>query len=441
MTRPTDPKDVSMNDMACCADYEQAAGLTRRRFMAGVAAGAGLGVTSTAFGGVFQQVAFGKPHHRNVVVVISLRGGIDGLSVVVPYKERNYYRTRPTIAVPERALICKNHTFGLHPALKPLERHWKSGRLAAVQAVGLKVPDRSHFSAMEAVEDADPGSTLRSGWINRAIGLDGDASPTEAVQFGTSIIPTALAGPAPTIATDSIQDLYLAGANPKWDSGEWRRRRHNQLETVWSDEPGPLGKAARSALRTVDRMAPFARREYKPRHGVRYPDDWPAGDLSDALQNSAQLIRANVGTEVIAVDYGSWDMHTDVGTLEWGDMQSMLRGFARTLAAFLRDLDDVRDRVTVVTISEFGRRLEENSAAGLDHGWGNMMLVAGAGVKGGRYYSRWPGLAGPDLVEGDLAVTTDYRNVLAEIVHDRLGRSVAKSFPGLAYRPIGLMRA
>jgi uncharacterized protein (DUF1501 family) len=439
MTR-TEPEGTSMNEISCCDEYERVAGMTRRRFVAGMAAGTGVGLASTTFGGVFRQVAFGQQAKNNVVVVISMRGGIDGLSVVVPYKEKNYYRSRPTIAVPERALICKNHTFGLHPAMKPLQKYWKQGRLAAVQAVGLKVPDRSHFSAMEAVEDADPGSTLRQGWINRAIGLDQDSSPTEAVQFGTSIIPTALAGPAPSIATDSIQSLYLAGASPEWDDKEWRRRRHNQLETIWGHEPGSLGQAARSALRTVTTMAPYARHEYKPHHGVKYPDDWPAGDLSTALQNTAQLIRANVGTEVVAVDYGSWDMHTDVGTLDWGEMQSMLKGFARTLAAFLRDLDDLRNRVTVVTISEFGRRLDENSAYGLDHGWGNMMLVAGAGVKGGRYYSRWPGLSAADLGEGDLKVTTDYRNVLAEIVHDRLGRSTAKSFPGLKYKPLGLMK-
>lgn len=429
-----------MNEQSCCEEYERVAGLSRRRFMSTMAAGAGLGVASTAFGGVFQQVTFGAKRNGNVIVVISLRGGIDGLSVVVPHKEHNYYRSRPGIAIPERALICKNNTFGLHPALGPMEKFWNQGRFAAVQAVGLKVPDRSHFSAMEAVEDADPGSDLRQGWINRAIGLDRDASPTEAVQFGTSIIPTALAGPAPAIAADSIAGLYLAGASPEWDSKEWRRRRRTQLETIWRDERGPLGTSARSALNTVQKMAPYARAEYQPRHGVTYPTDWPAGDLSDALKNSAQLIRANVGTEVIAIDYGSWDMHTDVGRVDGGGMQSMLNGFAKCLAAFLDDLADMKKRVTVVTISEFGRRVDENSAGGLDHGWGNMMLVAGAGVKGGRYYAKWPGLSGKDLGEGDLKVTTDYRNVLAEIVKDRLNRSPAKTFPHLKYKPVGLMR-
>ena len=175
------------------------------------------------------------------------------------------------------------------------------------------------------------------------------------MQFGTSIVPTALAGPEPTIATDSIAGLYLAAANPEWDSAEWRRRRRNQLETVWGHAPGSIGRAARSALRTVKQMEPYARQTYKPHHGVTYPTDWPAGDLSDALKNTAQLIRADVGTEVVAVDYGSWDMHTDVGSVDGGSMNSMLSGFAKVLAAFLDDLDDLRNRVTVVTISEFGR--------------------------------------------------------------------------------------
>lgn len=426
-------------DNACCDEFQRASELSRRRFMQTMAAGAGMGLAATSFGGVFRQTAFGAQRDNNVLVVISLRGGIDGLNVVVPYKENNYYNSRPGIAIPEGSLICKNDTFGLHPALAPMQKFWDEKRFAAVQAVGLKVPDRSHFSAMEAVEDAHPGSKVRRGWINRAIGLDTGAAPSEAVQFGTSIIPTALTGPAPTIATENIAGLSLAAANPEWDSAEWRRRRRRQLNTVWQHERGSLGRAARSALDTVATMAPYARQTYTSPTGVVYPDDWPAGDLSDALKNSAQLIRANVGTEVITIDFGSWDMHTDVGRVDGGNMQRMLAGFAACVTAFLDDLADLADKVTVVTISEFGRRVDQNGGGGLDHGWGNMMLLAGAGIRGGEYYGKWPGLAPKDLGEGDLKVTTDYRNVLAELVRHRLDRSVAKSFPGLTYKPLGLV--
>jgi len=404
-----------------------------------MAAGAGLAVSSSIFGDVFRQAAFGVTSGNNVLVVISLRGGVDGLSVVVPHFEDNYRALRPGIAVPTESLLARDSSFGLHPEMAPLLPFWTTNKLAAVQAVGLKVPDRSHFSAMEIVEDADPGSSVRSGWINRTIGLDSDAFPTEAVQFGTSIVPTALSGRAPALATPSIKELYLAGANPEWDDLEWMNRRRTQLETVWGGVKGSLGVAARSALATVEQLAPFRAEIYTPHNGVTYPDDWPAGDLSDALKNTAQLIRADVGTEVVAIDYGSWDMHTDIGTLEWGDMQSMLGGFAKALAAFLTDLGDTGDRVTVVTISEFGRRVEVNGGGGVDHGWGNMMLVAGGGVKGGQYYGSWPGLRDQDLEEGDLKVTTDYRNVLAEIVKSRFNRTEASVFPGLTYQPLNLM--
>lgn len=428
-----------MNSTVCCQEFERAADLSRRRFLGGIAAAAGLGVASSVFGDVFRQTAFGTTQGNNVLVVISLRGGVDGLSVVVPHFEDNYLALRKSIAVPTNALLARDSFFGLHPAMQPLLPFWNANRLAAVNAVGLKVPDRSHFTAMEAVEDADPGSQARRGWVNRTIGLDTDAFPTEAVQFGTSIVPTALSGPAPTLATPSIKELYLAGANPEWDDQEWMNRRRTQLETIWGGAKGTLGVAARSALSTVEQLAPFRAETYTPHNGVTYPDDWPAGDLSHALQNTAQLIRADVGTEVVTIDYGSWDMHTDIGTLEWGGMQSMLRGFAEAVAAFLTDLSDTGNRVTVVTISEFGRRVEANGAGGVDHGWGNMMLVAGGGVRGGQYYGSWPGLNNRDLEEGDLKVTTDYRNVLAEIVKSRFNRTEASVFPGLTYAPLGVM--
>jgi len=368
------------------------------------------------------------------VVVLSLRGGVDGMSVVVPYGDPAYLGLRGSIAVPEGSLLQKDTLFGLHPDLAPLEQQWIDGRMAAVHATGLRVPNRSHFSAMEEVEDADPGSDIRRGWINRAIGLDTDAFPAEAVQFGTSIVPTSLTGPAPVIAAQSMKELVLAGANPQWDDATWQGRRRTQLETTWSHAGGALGVSARDALSTVDELAPYARATYTPHNGAVYPTDWRARDLADALANTAQLIRANVGTEVVAIDYGSWDMHTGIGNLQWGDMQSMLKGFASALAAFLKDVSDLGNRVTVVTISEFGRRAQVNGGGGLDHGWGNMMLLFGGGVKKG-YYGSWPTLAADKLVDGDLKVTTDYRNVLGEVVEKRLNRAPTSVFPNLSYSP------
>jgi hypothetical protein len=154
--------------------------------------------------------------------------------------------------------------------------------------------------------------------------------------------------------------------------------RRAGLNTVWSKATGPLGVAGRAALSVSSRLGPVADQTYRPQNGVSYPGAWPSKELADALRDTAQLIRADVGAEIISVDYGSWDMHSEYGSEDVGQMQSMVTGFAQSVNAFLRDLGTLRSRVTVVTISEFGRRVTENGNRGLDHGWGNMMLLMGA---------------------------------------------------------------
>jgi uncharacterized protein (DUF1501 family) len=420
---------------ACCQEFDRAAGISRRRFLQGVAAASGAGVATSVFGDAFRQTAYGATTGGNVLVVISLRGGIDGLGVVVPHGDAAYYTARPSIGVPAGALLAKDAMFGLHPSMKPLEWAFTSGELAAVQAVGLAVPNRSHFSAMEEVEDADPGSSARRGWVNRMIGLDTRNDPSEAVHLTSSIVPAMLAGPAPVLAADSVDQISLVGAE---EDDAWADRRRAQLDLMWGGE-STLHNAFRSAVRTVDLIAPVASTDYVP--DVTYPRNWPATDLSDALKDTARLIKADIGTEVVSIDYGSWDMHSDYGTTEWGDMQNMTAGLAGELDAFLRDLGPVlRSRVTVVTISEFGRRIKENGNRGLDHGWGNMMLVAGGGVQGGKYYGTWPGLGTGTAVDDDLQVTTDYRDVLGEVIGARFpDRSLSSVFPGLSPAPLGLM--
>lgn len=418
----------------CCTEFARTAELSRRRFVQGLAAAASAGALTSVFGDAVRQTAFAASPGGNVLVVLSLRGGIDGLGLVVPHGDPGYAAARPSIAVPAGALLAKDATFGLHPALAPLEWAFTSGELAAVHAVGLPVPNRSHFSAMEEVEDADPGSATRRGWVNRMIGLDTAEQPVEAVHLGGSVMPTMLSGPAPALASNRLDQVSLVGAERE---EEWSRRRRSSLELMWRGD-GPLHRAYRSAVRTVDSVAAVTGTEYAP--SVTYPRAWPASDLCDALQDTARLIKADIGTQVVSIDYGSWDTHSDYGTTEWGDMQSMTAGLAGALDAFLRDLGPLRERVTVVTISEFGRRVRENGNRGLDHGWGNVMLLAGGGVKGGRYLGRWPGLGtGADL-DDDLQVTTDYRDVLGEVVARRFpDRSVAQVFPGHSVRPLGVM--
>ncbi|CAN5309919.1 DUF1501 domain-containing protein [soil metagenome] len=434
MTHPT-------SQHRCCADFEAATRLSRRRLLQGMAAAGGAGVATSVFGDAFRQTAFAATTGGNVLVVLSLRGGIDGLGMVVPHADPAYYTARPTIAVPSSALVAKDSYFGLHPKLTPLAWLFAAGELAAVHAVGLAVPNRSHFSAMEEVEDADPGSSARRGWVNRMVGLDpalqDQGDPTQAIHLTSSIVPTMLSGAAPTLAVNRVDDIALIGAEDT-DDAAWARRRRDQLELMWEGGTSGVHRAYRSAVRTADLIAPVARATYTP--AVSYPRSWPASGLSDALKDTAQLIKADVGTEVVSIDYGSWDMHSDYGTLEWGDMQSMLGGFAAVLDAFMRDLGPLRSRVTVLTISEFGRRVKENGNRGLDHGWGNMMLVAGGGVKGGAYYGTWPGLGTGTQVDDDLQVTTDYRNILGEVISRRFpDRSVSGVFPGLSYAPLGLM--
>src|SRR5680860_11695 len=424
----------------CCHEYERAARLSRRRFLQGVAATSTATVATTMFGDALRQATFAAPGDSasgNVLVVISLRGGIDGLGMVLPHGAPGYYTARRSLAVPIESLLARAELFCLHPNMAPLQSLLQHAVLAAVHAVGMEVPNRSHFLAMEEVEDADPASSVRRGWVNRMIGLDGDSAPSEAVHLTSSIVPTMLVGPAPTVSADRLEGISLAGGD---GTDIWATRRRRALDMVWEPAGGPLGHAGRSALQTVDQLAPIAAAPYVPSNDVTYPDEWPATDLSAALKDTAQLIRAGVGTEVVSIDYGSWDMHSDYGTTEWGEMQSMVAGFAGALDAFLRDLGELRSKVTVVTISEFGRRIAENGNRGLDHGWGNMMLLAGGGVKGGQYYANWPGLGTDQLVDGDLAVTTDYRNVLGEVVaHSFPDRAIPEVFPGLTFQPLGVM--
>ena len=419
-----------------CEEFDRAAAVSRRRFLQGAAAAGAGAVTTSLFGDAFRQTAFAATPGRNVLVVISMRGGVDGLGVVVPHGDPGYYSARPRLAVSRAGLVAQDSFFGLHPSMRPLAWLYDSGELAAVHAVGMARPNRSHFLAMEEIEDADPASSTRRGWVNRMVGLDRVARPTEAIHVNGTVTPTMLAGPAPTLSASKLSKFSLPGAVDGWADN-----RRAQLRTVWGPAGGPLGVAGRSALQVAGRLGRVAGQTYRPRNGVTYPTAWPSTGLSAALKDTAHLIRADVGAEIVSIDYGSWDMHSNYGNEGAGDMQAMVSGFARSLDAFLRDLGELRSRVTVVTISEFGRRVAENGNRGLDHGWGNMMLLVGGGVRGGRYYGRWPGLRTGELEDGDLQVTTDYRNVLGEVIARRFpDRSVGKVFPGLTYRPVGLMR-
>jgi uncharacterized protein (DUF1501 family) len=311
--------------------------------------------------------------------------------------------------------------------MKPMLPLWNAGKVAAVHATGLPVANRSHFSAMEELEDADPGSSARVGWLNRLVGQDTYTHPLQGIGLGMSVPITALYGPEPTVTATSIDDLDLAGANDRDTAG----RRRTSMRTMWASAPGPLGRGARSALTAVADFEPARRTPEAPWNGAVYSDD----DLGRALHAAARTIKGDVGAQVIAVDHeDGWDMHVGLGTLDWGRMIQNASALATSISGFFTDLGSRASKVTLVTISEFGRRVKENANYGLDHGHGNVMLIVGAGVKGG-YYGTWPGLQ--NSLDADLAVTTDYRSVLSEIVVKRLGASSAAVFPGFAPEPVG----
>ena len=433
MNEPETPQLPAPREPGCCEEMARTEGLSRRRFLQAAAA---TGVATTAvFGDTVRQTAYAATTGGNVLVVLSLRGGIDGLGMVVPHGDPGYAAARPSIAVPTRSLVAKDEMFGLHPSLAPLQGLWDAGRMAAVHAVGLEMPNRSHFSAMEEIEDADPLSRERVGWVNRMVGLDAGVQPWSAMHVNAAMTPTMMAGPVATVACRDLGSFDVPGTGSD-DSLAPRRRR--SLRWAWRAERGPLGRAARTAMQTSAQLGAVGAAAYEP--AAAYPQDWPGKPLGDALKDTARLVKADIGVQVVSLDYGSFDHHANYGTTEWGPMQGNLRGLAQAVDAFFRDLGPTADRVTLVTISEFGRRVKENGSRGLDHGWGNAMLVMGGGVRGGRYLGRWPGLGEGSLLDGDLAVTTDYRQVLGEVLTRRFpDRSIAQVFPGLSYAPLGLL--
>jgi uncharacterized protein (DUF1501 family) len=399
-------------------------GVTRR----GVLKSTALVGATTAFGSAVVTMTADPSYAASsgsTIVVVSLRGAADGLSLVVPHGDPAYYAARPKIAVPQDRLVAADGFFGLHPALAPLVPLWSAGRLAAVHATGLPVANRSHFAAMEELEDADPGSTTRVGWLNRLVGATPNASALSGVAVGP--LTTALAGPAPVMSFSSLEDAGVAGVSMRTSAASSRLRA---MRTQWRDADGDMGSAFRTALSAVGDLGPA-------RAQADRSASYPKSDLGRSLAAVARTIRGGVGVSAVTVDSGDWDMHLGLGSPSAGWMVRNATDLAGCIAAFFTDLGAAGDRVTLVTISEFGRRVQENANQGLDHGWGNVMFVAGAGVRGGQYYGRWPGLA--NTLDADLTVTTDYRSVLAEIVAARTTSSVAQVFPGFQRERVGVM--
>jgi uncharacterized protein (DUF1501 family) len=405
----------------CCAEYAAVqASVSRRSLLAGSLALAG--VSTVVGSGVVTASPARAASASSVLVLLSLRGAADGLSMVVPHADPVYYAARPTIAIPSDRLLVKDGFFGLHPSMSALVPLWQAGKVAAYHATGLPVANRSHFSAMEELEDADPGSRERVGWLNRLIGGTPGSSPLQGFAAGTSTIPTSLIGPQATMSAGSVGDVAL----PDSDS---EGRRAASLRMMWDGERSSLGRGMRATFEAIDGFG-------AAKASTDNRKSFPGTGLGASLSTAARIIRGDVGVEAITVDQGNWDMHSGMGSADGGWMAGNAKDFAESVAAFFADLGTQESKVTLVAVSEFGRRVVENDSQGTDHGYGNVMFVAGAGVRGG-YHGRWPGLA--STYDADLTVTTDYRQVLADVVSRRFGASVATVFPGLKYAPTGVM--
>jgi uncharacterized protein (DUF1501 family) len=396
------------------------ANLTRRRLL-GTCAAAGAGAAASA---VSTQLAFADPGYTgDTLVLLSLRGGFDGLSAIVPIGDPDYYRARPSIGVPKSQVIAGDGTFGLHPALSPLLGLWKSGKLAAVHAAGQPNPTRSHFAAMEAMENAAPGTSIRSGWLDRMLGTSGSHGPLAGVALGHAM-PARVLGSG--VAMESIDSFQLAAAAKKPIAAA--------LRAMYADAPAALAAPAQAADRALTATSALP---------AATTGSYPKTDLGAALRDVARLIKAKAGLITAAVDCGDWDMHDALGNAVKGQrMFDNLTDLSLALAAFAADLGEAMNNVTLVTVSEFGRRVAENGSHGADHGHGNAMLLLGGGVRGGKVYTKWPTLAPGALADGDLAATSDYRSVIGEILQKRCGvGSLSAVFPSVSPTSFGLVTA
>jgi uncharacterized protein (DUF1501 family) len=373
---------------------------------------------------------------KKILVAIFQRGAADGLNIVVPHGDKAYYSLRPTIHIPRPsagsadAAVDLDGFFGLHPSLAPLKTLFDQKHLAIVDAVGSPDPTRSHFDAQDYMESGTPGlKATDSGWMNRALPkVNGKVSPVRAVSLGPTLSRT-MCGAAPAVAVQSIAGFQVRNAEAA-----------QQFEQMYEMSKDPvLAATGRETFEAVKMLQSIQQQGYTPAAGAQYP----RSQFGDKLKQIAQLIKANVGVEMAFADVGQWDHHVnEVGQrASEGQLANLLRDYGQALSAFWTDLGDRMADVAVVTMSEFGRTAHENGNRGTDHGHANCMFVMGGDVKGGKVYGKWPGLEREQLYEGrDLALTTDFRDVLGEMVAKHTGNPTLNGvFPGYAPKFLGLV--
>jgi uncharacterized protein (DUF1501 family) len=385
----------------------------------------------TAFGMELVNAPKGK-----VLICLFQRGAADALSIVVPHGEKAYYAMRPSINIPQPsrssagAAIDLDGFFGLHPALAPFKPLYDRGLLAPVHAVGSPSTTRSHFDAQDYMETGTPdvkGTT--DGWLNRYLAVKGTCdecnlakTPFRAVSL-TPQTPRILEGPSATVAMNSLDEFSVRA------TGSSAERLEALYRTGSADLVHGTGAEMFDAVKMLRSANP---QKYLPQNGA----DYPRSQFGVRLLQIAQLIKANVGLEIAFADVGGWDTHVNQGS-STGQLAQRLDDFSRSIAALVTDLGDRMDDVVILTMSEFGRMARENGNRGTDHGHAGALFVIGGHVKGGKVHGKWPGLEQEQLYEGrDLALTTDFRSVFAEVVSHHLGaRALDRVFPGFAASP------
>lgn len=372
--------------------------------------------------------AFGK---KKVLVTIFQRGAVDGLNMIVPHGESEYYRIRRNIAVPNpgknEGAIDLDGFFGMHPTMSPIQKFWESKQMAVVHSAGSPNSTRSHFDAQDYMESGTPGyKATRDGWLNRVMQFKPDEkpSPFRGVSM-TQQVPRTFMGRYPTVAMTNLQTFAIR-------AGAYTNSVQGGFEGIWQqqadDRLGETGKETFEAINYLKKANPA---QYRPANGARYP----GGQFGNNLRQIAQLIKAGVGLEAAFTDTPglNWDTHINQANQNGsrGQLANLLRIFSQGIAAFVTDLGDKMDDVLVLTMSEFGRTAHENGSRGTDHGHGNAMIAIGNSVKGGRVYGDWKGLKTSQLDRGRyLAVTTDFRDVFAEAASKHLSvKKIDKVFP------------
>jgi uncharacterized protein (DUF1501 family) len=391
----------------------------------------GLALVSLGFAPSFlARTAAATAARQKLLITIFQRGAVDGLNMVVPYGERAYYRSRPSIAVPRPggadAALDLDGFFAFHPRLAPLKPLYDRNALAVIHACGSPDPTRSHFDAQDYMESGTPGvKSTDDGWLNRTLSATRDASsPLRAVAL-LPTLPRALQGGASALAIGQIAQFGLRYRRGTTSVGTSFEEQYASAADQVLQAPG---REAFDAIKLMKQADPS---QYRAASGAEYP----RSAFGQALRQVAQLAKSHVGLEIAFAETGNWDHHVNEGSTQ-GLLAARLDDFARGIGALVTDLGEQMRDTVILTMSEFGRTLAENGSRGTDHGHGNAMMAIGAGVKGGRVYGKWPGLERDQLFESrDLQVTTDFRDVFAEVVTTHLGVGDPSGiFPGYTIR-------